>query len=353
MRVLQLIDSLNSGGAERMAITIANELSPHISQSFLCCTREEGLLKETINNRVKYCFLNKRSSLDISFFWRLYGYLKNNNIQIMHAHSTSFFSASIMKLFLPSLKLIWHEHHGNRINQTRLNNFVLYFSSYFFNTIITVNKDLTHWCKKNLLTNHVVCIPNCVFFPINPEDHDIRKNEIICVANLRVPKNHLNLLRSFSQICKVFPDWKLILVGKVNSDEYYANVTNFINENKMDSSVEILGEQSNVYSRMIKAKVGVLSSDIEGLPMTLLEYGMSGLAVVCTDVGQCKVVVNKNGLVVPPNNSVALERALLSYIDNATKRERDARSFHKHVKRSYSFESVLPRILTVYQKVNY
>ena len=194
MRVLQLIDSLHSGGAERMAITFANELLPHISKSFLCCTREEGVLKETINDGVKYCFLNKKRTLDISFFWRLYRFIKNNKIQIIHAHSTSFFSASVLKLFIPSLKLIWHEHHGNRINQTRLNNFVLYFSSHFFNTIITVNKDLSLWCKNNLLTNHVVCIPNCVFFSSNLADNDLRRNEIICVANLRVPKNHLNLL---------------------------------------------------------------------------------------------------------------------------------------------------------------
>ena len=353
MRVLQLIDSLNSGGAERMAITIANALSSHTSQSFLFCTREEGLLKETINDRVNYCFLNKKSSLDISFFRRLYSYIKSNDIQIMHAHSTSFFSACIMKLFLPSLKLIWHEHHGDRINQTRLNNFVLFFSSYFFNTIITVNKDLSLWCKNNLLTKYVVCIPNCVFFLNKPSDIDTRVNEIICVANLRVPKNHLNLLRSFSEIRKVFPDWKLILVGKVNSDRYYTKVTNFINENNMNSSVEILGEQSNVYTRMIKAKIGVLSSDIEGLPMALLEYGMLGLAVVCTDVGQCKTVLNNNGLVVPPNNPVAFGQALLCYIENATKRERDACSFQKHVKRNYSFESILPKILTVYQQVNY
>ena len=121
----------------------------------------------------------------------------------------------------------------------------------------------------------------------------------------------------------------------------------------MNSSVEILGEQSNVYTRMIKAKIGVLSSDIECLPMALLEYGMYGLAVVCTDVGQCKTVLNNNGLVVPPNNPVAFGQALLCYIENATKRERDACSFQKHVKRNYSFESILPKILTVYQQVNY
>lgn len=45
MRIIQLIDSLEAGGAERMAVNFANGLASKADFSGLVCTRKEGLLK--------------------------------------------------------------------------------------------------------------------------------------------------------------------------------------------------------------------------------------------------------------------------------------------------------------------
>ena len=64
MKVLQLIDSLNSGGAERVAVNFANALVNKIEKSYLCTTRQEGVLKLNLNSQVGYLFLQKRSVID-------------------------------------------------------------------------------------------------------------------------------------------------------------------------------------------------------------------------------------------------------------------------------------------------
>ena len=64
MRVLQLIDSLDAGGAEKMAVRYANSLLGHIESSHLCATRKEGILKETVSPLVGYLCLNKKSAFD-------------------------------------------------------------------------------------------------------------------------------------------------------------------------------------------------------------------------------------------------------------------------------------------------
>ena len=46
IKSLQIIDTLRIGGAERMAINIANSLSCNYIESHLCVTREEGELKK-------------------------------------------------------------------------------------------------------------------------------------------------------------------------------------------------------------------------------------------------------------------------------------------------------------------
>lgn len=65
IRVIQLIDSLEPGGAERMAVTIANGLTEQVAFSGLVTTRLEGGLKSTINEKVGYAFLNKKKQLTL------------------------------------------------------------------------------------------------------------------------------------------------------------------------------------------------------------------------------------------------------------------------------------------------
>ena len=62
MRIVQLIDSLDAGGAERMAVNYANALSEKITFSGLVATRKEGLLLDKIKtisrNLVQKCLSN-------------------------------------------------------------------------------------------------------------------------------------------------------------------------------------------------------------------------------------------------------------------------------------------------------
>lgn len=60
IRVIQLIDSLEPGGAERMAVTIANGLVDKVTLSGLVVTRLEGGLKSTIYEKVSYAFVDKK-----------------------------------------------------------------------------------------------------------------------------------------------------------------------------------------------------------------------------------------------------------------------------------------------------
>jgi len=112
MKVLQLIDTLNAGGAERVALNYANELSQHLEGSYLCATRQEGPLKNQIKPEVGYLFLQKKSALDLGAVRRLSQYVKANKINLIHAHGTSFLTAVLCKLFVRNLKIVWHDHYG-------------------------------------------------------------------------------------------------------------------------------------------------------------------------------------------------------------------------------------------------
>ena len=50
--VIQVIDSLDAGGAEVLAVNIANALLEKGMNSHLCVTRKEGVLKTNIDKNI-------------------------------------------------------------------------------------------------------------------------------------------------------------------------------------------------------------------------------------------------------------------------------------------------------------
>lgn len=354
MRVLQLIDTLRPGGAERMAVNLANALLPHIEGSYLCCTRMEGELKEALNPNVHFLFLNKKNSLDSKAFDKLKKFIKKNNIEIVHAHGTSYFLGGLLKLSGANIKLVWHEHYGGRISKKGYDLPLLFLFSFFFDSVITVNKELLKWVKKNLKARNEQFIPNFVPSRSLPELQNIRDLEeryIVCLANLKVPKNHLNLIKSFHRVTKEFPEYKLYLIGKCYDDFYENQLKIYINDHNLTRNVIFMGEIVNNADFLKNAAIGVLSSDSEGLPMALLEYGNVGIPVVCTDVGQCDVVVNGFGKIIPYQDDEALANGIIYYLKNPEIAKEDGILFHNHVEKNFSEKVIIHDFQSLYNKL--
>ena len=112
MRIVQIIDSLEIGGAEKMAINYANALSQSVEFSGLVATRAEGNLKSQLHHSVSYLFLKKKSTLDIAAVLRLKKYCKEHKVDYLQPHSSSYFLAMLVKLVYPKIGIIWHDHNG-------------------------------------------------------------------------------------------------------------------------------------------------------------------------------------------------------------------------------------------------
>ena len=349
MRVLQLIDSLRSGGAEKMSITYANVLAKRIDASFLCCTRIEGLMKSQLSPDVGYLFLNKKNTLDLQAFLKLRIFVKRNKIDLIQAHGSSWFLALMLKLSLPGTKLVWHDHWGERALKNKAPG-ILAPASQFFDGVITVNKELKDWAVKNLKSKKVHFFPNFLTDTKNKGSMACsllgdNSFKIIHLANLKPVKDHLNLLRAFEMVQKTHSEISLHLIGKYENDFYSNEISNFIQKKSLSQKVFMYGEQDNVADLLRSANMGILASRSEGLPMALLEYGRAGIPVVCTRVGQCEEILDGHGIVVPSQNYLELSRAINSYFENPTFHERHAIAFQKKVLLEFSEEAVFGGIL--------
>ena len=355
MKILHLIDSLNPGGAERMAVAYANALSQRGEETLLWSTREEGILKETLHPQVQYRFLNRKGPVGLKALFAASSQIKKENIRLIHAHATSFFFATLLKWLNPQLKLIWHDHYGKsdalHLRKTR----ELKFCSNYFDAVISVNEKLKNWANKELKCKQVYFIKNFVSPDIHPKNNLVLKGNdgkrIVCLANIRPQKNHLNLLKAFQILHQSQPEWSLHLPGNAPEAVWFSTLQDFVKQHHLEQSVFFYGAQKGVAYLLQQAEIGVLSSDSEGLPLALLEYALAGLPVVTTDVGYCREVVQDFGKVVPPQNPEALATALLEYIEQPGQRKTDARLLQKQVVKNYTEAAVLPEVLDIYREL--
>lgn len=298
MRILQMVDSLDAGGAERMAVNYANAVYNELGFSALCTTRKEGVLKSTISSNVDYLFLKKEGTLDFKAVLRLKQFVKKNKITILHAHSTSFVLAILLKLTYPKIKIVWHDHFGGRFMQSQFKNLPLKFSSILFYKVLTINEGNRKWLSKVLLTSKIEVFPNFISSRQTIDGSTILKGldgkRIVFLANLRNPKNHLQFLKAFKNSQATLLGWTLHLIGNDYQDEYSQTIKKFIVSNDLEESIFIYGSKTDTDTILSQAQIGALCSTHEGFPVTLLEYGIKKLAILTTNVGFCSQII-KNG----------------------------------------------------------
>lgn len=355
MRILQIIDSLEAGGAERMAVNYANALCEKIAFSGLIATRKEGALKNQINKEVSYLFLKRNKKIDFAAILRLRKYIINNKVDIIHAHSSSFFIAVLVKLTFPKIKIIWHDHYGTRPKETKKKNRILILLSTFFSSIFVVNLQLKEWNKKNMNCSKVMFIPNFATSQNISQETNLKGIEgkrIVFLANLKDPKNHILILKAFEDLKLKELGWSLHLVGKDYYDSYSDIIKKFIEDYSLQNDIHLYGSKSDIKYILSQASIGILASTEEGFPVTLLEYGEAKLAVLSTNAGYCEVLIENNfsGLLFNPNSDLEVKEQLIKVTTNESLRKKIGNNLNQTVVENYSEERVIEKLILAYKK---
>ena len=351
MRIIQIIDSLEAGGAERMAVNYANALADEIDFSGMVVTRKEGPLLNQVNQKVSYLYLNKKSTIDLTSLFKLKKFVIQNKVQVVHAHSTSVFLAFLLKLTSPSIKLVWHDHYGDSEFLSKRPSLGLKIIIPFFNGIIAVNKNLKVWSEKKLHFENVVYLPN---FPSKEKEvsgYTVLKGmdgkRILSLANLRAQKNHFLLLEVAKRVKVSHPEWTFHLVGKDFGDEYSQQIKNLILEFKLENTVFLYGSKQDINNIMDQSTLAILTSQSEGLPVALLEYGWNSKPVVVTGVGEIPLLIQNgvNGFMVAAQEPALFYDAVVQLMENDSLQTNFGNALHQTIAEHYSEESVIKEYL--------
>jgi glycosyltransferase involved in cell wall biosynthesis len=351
--VLHLVDTLDAGGAERVAVNLVNHLSRERCRAFLGTTRREGPLASEVRADVGRLALNRTRTLDLFALRRLLEFVRENDIAILHAHASALFFAQLTTLVAPHLKVVWHDHFGRYLDEQR--------PAWLWGpavrraaAVVAVSEDLARWSRERLGAGPVIYLPN--FVPealeaaVAPDLPGEPGRRVVCVANLRVQKDHLNLLRAFERVLRDEPGAQLLLAGAEVEADHTARVRG--EAAPFGSRVAFLGSRSDVPALLRGCDLGVLASASEGFPLSLLEYGRAGLPAIATRVGQCAEVLDEGeaGVLVPPGDPDSLAWAILGLLRDPARRAVLGERLERRVRERYSAAAVMERLEAVYYR---
>jgi glycosyltransferase involved in cell wall biosynthesis len=358
---MQVVDTLQAGGMERVAVNIANALPPDQFTRYLCTTRAEGALASVVAPDVARLSLERRHTLDFRAAQTFVRFIRKHNIRILHAHGSSVFLSAFASLFAPYPAVIWHDHFG--LYRIKERSHALYWlAGRRVDGVLTVNEQLSGWAREVLCMprERVWYVPNFVCrvpagdVPAELPGHPGRR--IVCVANFRPQKDHGTLVAALALVTREIPDAHLCLVGTASDGdaEYLRHIQAEISRAGLTSNITILGPRGDVPAILRASDVGVLSSASEGFPLVLLEYGLAALPVVATRVGQCAEILNDGlaGVLVPPQAPEALAEGIVRLLRSAEQRDNAGQALRRRVMDAYSEESAIQRISKIYELVD-
>ncbi|HSG27261.1 MAG TPA: glycosyltransferase [Candidatus Krumholzibacterium sp.] len=170
---------------------------------------------------------------------------------------------------------------------------------------------------------------------------------VLSIGRIVEAKNYPLLVESIALLRGRVPGVRCLIAGE---GRCAGEVAGAIARFGADGDVRLAGSRSDIARLLGAADIFVLSSDREGLPVTLLEAMASGTPVVATRVGGIPEAVasEKSALLVPPGDAQALAGAMERVLRDRDLAERLSSEAYGIVRERFSIRSVTRRVEKIY-----
>lgn len=286
MKVVLLYDKLNVGGTEKLLILIANLLSENGHKVSVVLTQSKSKLDHLISSSVNVVYLNRKSKLDVNALKRLSAICRTVDVVHVHAYFNYRYYFLAKTLFgSGKAKVVLHEHSNmfyiNRIDKflfKRLNAFIAVSSKQI--------KDLQMW--KAIAADKIFHLSNIISVTNKVKPKRSPTHRIIMVGNIRREKNYELALAVLSQLHSGI---QLDIYGNVNDEAYHEELKDYINQNHLNSRVNIIKGETDVSTHFHQYDLALHTATHETGPLVLMEYLSAGLPFFTSNAGQTPTVI--------------------------------------------------------------
>lgn len=357
MKVIQIIDTLGPGGAERVMVNLANLLhkkkEANLQVSILCLDKYGDLL-QFVDPQIKIRCLNRSGNYNPLDYIKLATILKQYDIVHVHMRHVLKYVYFCKSLFGLKQKIVFHDHYGgigiDRGYSTYLKK-AIKSSSY-----IGVSKELTEWARKDLNVDQTYLLRNIIIAD-NCNKHIENKRgktcKLLLVSHFRSQKNIAFAIDLINELNKENnANFQLDIIGRIVEKDYYKKILKHINSKGLEKKINVILNCFNVQQILFQYDMAIHVSKSETGPLVLIEYLAHGLPFLTYQTGEVVDQINND---VPEfilnnfqlSNWIGSVKNLLNQDQNNVK-DRLNKIFNKY----YSPEIYIKKCLKIYQQIN-
>lgn len=328
MKIVHVVNSLECGGLEQMALQLVKQLNSGGTPSDIVCLAGKGdLASEAQAAGIKVIALDKKPGFKFGLIFRLAKTCRELDADIVHTHNFGPLIYGSLAARLAGKKCV-NTRHGRTDDRVsgliwNLNDFIVPVSADTRGHLLKNNRvaarklriiyngvDLKRYSRD---INGVERRTTRESLGIGPESF-----VIINVGRLSPEKDQATLLKAFRRMRRKKMDAFLLIAG---DGPLRGKLEQKAMEFEVADRVKFLGFRDDVVSLLQASDVFVLSSYREGLSLSLLEAMACGKPVVATKIGGTPeaVVEDETGFLVPCGFPERIEVAVQKLFINRQK----------------------------------
>src|SRR6056297_2823356 len=366
MNILYIITKLELGGAQKVCLRLAKGIKKN-NNVFIMAGKGGQLNSEAKEIVGKNFIINPYLKREISPFNDLRAYffikkfVKNNNIDIVHTHSSKAGVIGRIASKRNGVKKVFHTIHGFPFNDFRnpivnqlFKNIERYAAKYADKLVAVTKKDIRKGIENNIGKRNqyklIRAAADIEYFKNYRKNEDKIKDSldiprdsfvVVQISCFKKQKNPVDFVKFANKVIRKISDKiTFVLIG---DGILKKKIRQKIKEFGIGSNFRLTGWQDDIRPYLKIADISTLTSLWEGLPITIIESFLMKTPVLVTNVdGNAEIVENgSNGFLYEPGDLYdAVEKFLILY-KNKDLREKMAGIGRRKVIKEFSIKKMI------------
>jgi sugar transferase (PEP-CTERM/EpsH1 system associated) len=349
--VVHVSFGLDVGGQEKLLVELARHSDrSRLALGFVSLGHRGALAGDLEACGAAVVALGQPSGLKPGLVWRLARLFRRMRPDVVHTHDPRSLIYAAPAARLARVRRVVHTRHGRDVGATPRQLAMVRCLSRLVDRFVCVSEAVTELSRQQGIPGRKLStILNGIDvsrFAYNGPNPD---GSIVTVARLGPEKDVGNLVRAAALGMRAAADLRVEVAG---SGPCWDHLKSLAAELGVSQRVAFLGEVRDVPAVLARARIFVLPSRSEGIPLTVLEAMARGLPVVATRVGGLTEVVieGETGLLVPPADPARLAEAILTVWRDAGRGEAMGRAGRRRVEEHFDVRRMVAQYEVLYRE---
>ena len=317
MKVLQIIDKLDVGGAERVTVNMANIFFENSVDISVLCLLDKSLLDDELNPKIPILYLKRKNKFSVSKLAELFKILRKYDI--IHIHSRHVLRYVGLLLFFPKLilpfKVVYQDHSLLQLSTSFKDKRFLMKLLRKVNAIIVVTEE-----QKDIFSTPtpIFVLENIVRKTTWEFSTDPERKKLVAIGNFLPIKNYSFMFEIFE---KLPVEYSLDIYSNSIDKEYFEKNKPRFEKWIMDKRVQIITAECNLQKLLPNYSLALHTSLSETGPLVALECLSVGLPILMYGTGAVSKKIKQKIPELVKDNTEAQDWAntIISYHSNPEK----------------------------------